>query len=219
MRLAPLLLVLCGSGLPTSAQETVVIPKSRLEELERKEAELEKLKADLTKARDQNRQLQKQHGADAAGITSALPAEPVVMHASPPLASLPPLREGETVEAIDLANHYRADATAADLRYRNQKFIVRGEVARFEKPILIRDYNVILKTADHRVEVVCHFYPPEKYRAVLTVKRGSEIVGQLSDGSRLPLARIGDTIYVRGKCKGLRDSVVIMSGCEVKSGQ
>src|SRR6266481_5562067 len=53
------------------AQDTVTVPKSRLEELERKEAELNKLKGDLNKTKDENAELKQQHKVDAAKIAEA----------------------------------------------------------------------------------------------------------------------------------------------------
>src|SRR5439155_5073245 len=142
----------------------------------------------------------------------APPAEPVVARVSPPLASLPPLKAGEAVEAMDLANYYRADAAAADQRYRRQRFLIRGEVAGFDKPLFRRDYKLILKTADRDVRVVCEVFPPEKYRAVYTVKLGSELVGLMAGETRVPIAKVGETVTVEGQCKGLRDAVVVISG-------
>ena len=45
--MVPLLAVMAAAGPPLRAAEMVTIPKSRLEELEHKEAELDKLKAEL----------------------------------------------------------------------------------------------------------------------------------------------------------------------------
>src|SRR5207245_1222228 len=198
-------------ALPVLAEELVTIPKSRLEELERKEAELEKLKADLYQTRNQNAQPQKQHAADVGRSAIAPPAEPVVARVSPPLASLPALKPGEPVEAMDLANYYRADAAAADQRYRRQRFTIRGEVAGFDKPLFRRDYKLILKTSDRDVRVACDVSPPEKYRAVFTVKLGSELVGLMAGETRVPIAKVGEIVTVEGQCKGLRDSVVVLS--------
>ena len=263
-------LFLSAPALPVMAEEMVTIPKSRLEELERKEAELEKLKADLTTTTDQNKRIQKQREADAAEqerlkaeltktmeqnvqiqkqreveaakdeqlkadlartsaqnaqlqhevaaakVASSPSGEPAVTHQSPPMASLPPLGEGDTVDAMDLANYYRADSAAADQRYRKHEFLVRGEVAGFDKPIFRRDYKLILRTADRDTKVVCDIFPPDKYKAVFTVKNGSELVGVLPDESRAPLAKIGDTVTVVVRCNGLNDSVVTMSGGELK---
>src|SRR5207245_892364 len=97
------------------AQETVTIPKSRLEELQRKEAELNSLKGDLKATKGENLQLKKQHQEDSIKISSA--PTPMATHVSPPIASLPPLTTGEIVDAMDLANYYRADAAAADHRF------------------------------------------------------------------------------------------------------
>ena len=49
----------CFVGLPGTAQETVTVPKARLEELERKEAELRRLKRELQQAGDEKKQLQR----------------------------------------------------------------------------------------------------------------------------------------------------------------
>lgn len=210
-------LILIVFALPIMGQESVTIPKARLQELERKEAELEKLQGDLSRAKGENVQLKQQHQQDAAKIASAPPIEPLVTHVSPAMESLPALQKGETVDAMDLANHYLTDPGAADGRYRKHKFNVRGEIVSFEKPMLTRDYKILLKTADRRIKVICDVLPPEKYRAVFTIKSGSELVGVISGDTRTPITRMGDTVVVEGQCKGLSDSVVKMSGCELKS--
>ena len=133
-------MVLIAWPLPPQAEELVTIPKARLEELERKEAELKRLKGDLSKARTQTAPIEKPREDGTAKITGAPPAGPAAKPAGQPVASLPPLNAGETVEAMDLADHYRADAAAADQRYRKRKLTLRGEVARFEKPMFRRDY-------------------------------------------------------------------------------
>ena len=214
--IALLLIVL---ALPTIGQETVTIPKARLEELERKEAELEKLKGDLSTTRGENKQLKKQHEQDAAKIASAPPVEPVVTHVSPPIESLPSLQKGETVDAMDLANHYSGDAAAADGRYRKHTFKVQGEIVGFEKPLFTRDYKIQLKAANKQIKVICDVLPPDKYSAVFTVKNGSELVGVLAGQTRVPIARVGDRVIMEGQCKGMSDSVVKMAGCEYKPAQ
>ncbi len=117
---------------------------------------------------------------------------------------------------MDLGGHYRADAAAADQRYRNRSFIVRGEVIGFEKPLFVRDYKILLRTADRELKVVCQVYPPEDYKAVFTIKNGTALVGLTPREERVPLTKIGDTINVAGRCKGLRDTEVVMGGCQVK---
>ena len=217
LKVIPVVLLLALLGLALRAEEMVTIPKSRLQELEDKAAELEKLKGNLAKAKGENIQLRKQHEADAVKITASQAAPPVAIHVSPPLSSLPPLTAGVVVAATDLANHYRADAAAADQRYGKRTFQVQGEVDRFEKPLFTRDYKILLKTADRQTQVICDVFPPEQYGAVFTVNNGSELVGLLAGETRVPIARVGSTVVIEGRCKGLSGSTVKMTGCEFKS--
>ena len=195
-------------------QDTVTVPKSRLEELERKEAELNKLKGDLNKTKDENAELKQQHKVDAAKIAEA---PQVVKHVSPPMNSLPPVATGETVDAMDLADHYRTDAAAADQRYRKHVFKVQGEVVGFRNGLFLKPYRIILKTPDQGSRVICAVQPPEKYSAVYTVKEGSQLVGTMPRYEDERIAKLGDTVVVEGKCDGFRDSAVHMSGCALIS--
>ena len=213
--LATVLFIISATS-PVIAQDSVTIPKSRLEELQRKEAELDRLKGDLKATKGENLQLKKQHQEDAIKISSTPRAQPVVTHVSPPMASLPPLTTGEIVDAMDLANYYRTDAAAADHRYRKQVLKVQGEISAFEKPPFIRDYRILLKTDDREIRVVCDMNPPEQYDAMFTVKHGSELVGQMSGRNRVPIAKVGDKVIIDGQCRGLSDGTVKLSGCEFK---
>ena|ERR1051325_5662798 len=216
-RTAALVLLLLNAVFCARGQETVTILKSRLDELQRKEIELEKLKAELATAHGQNTKLKKQHEEDVIKISSAPAAQPAAARLSPPIESLPALSNGEIVDAIDLANHYRTDVATADHRYRKHTFKVRGEITAFEKPPFIRDYRILLKTAGREMRVMCEFYPPEKYQAVLTIRNGSELVAQTSDRNRVPIAKVGDTVIIEGECRGVNDSVVKLSRCELRS--
>jgi len=216
LSLSALLLVLSAEHFSLFAQDNVTIPRSRLEELEKKEAELDKLKGDLKKTKGENQELKKQHKEDVGRIPAAPPQQPVVAHVSPPIDTLPPLKPGEPVDAMDLANYYRADPAAADQRFRKKKVQVKGEIASFEKTMFIRDYKIALKTADRDTRVLCNIYPPEKYKAVFTVKTGSELVGVLANDTRVPIARVGDTVLVEGVCEGMSGSVIKLSGCAIK---
>ncbi len=207
--------VLAIVSLSALAQDSVTVPKSRLEERERKEAELEKLKGDLNKTKGENVQLKKQHEADAVKITEAPP--PVVKYVSPPMNSLPAIASGETVESMDLADHYRAEPAVADQRYRKHVFKVQGEIVGFEKTLFIKPYKILLKTPDRKTKVICVVQPPEKYSAVFTIKDGAELVGTIPQHENQSIAKVGDTVVIVGKCEGLSDSTIKMSGCELKS--
>jgi hypothetical protein len=212
----PIILFLLGQAVHAFAQETVTIPKSRLEELERKEAELEKLKGaakpqpavqypaivNRDEAIPQNRQPE-------TVSTAAKPIE------KPAVASLTPLEKDTVVSAMDLAAHYRANATLADERYRKRTFKVQGEIVGFEKPMLVRNYNILLKTAEPQTRVICDFYPPENFKAVYTINAGTILVGTLPD-TRVPIAKVGDHVIIEGRCKGLSDGGVKLTNCEMK---
>src|SRR5262245_51571530 len=93
---------LCLIGLPggpraSAADDNVTIPKTRLQELEEKERELNRLKRDLSTTNAENAPLKKDQSQAPSKPIAARP-EPVVTHISPPLATLPPLKENEEVE-------------------------------------------------------------------------------------------------------------------------
>jgi tRNA_anti-like len=214
----PLLLVLIGHGVFAVAQETVTIPKSRLEELERKEAELERLKGTAKMPPGvQNPAAKKQDEAvprNSPPQTSVSTPAPAVTETRA-FASLAPLEKNMTVLATDLAAHYRANAGMADERYRKHTFKVQGEIVGFEKPMLVRNYYILLKTAEPQTRVICDFYPPDNFKAVYTINGGTALVGTLSD-TRVPIAKVGDNVVIEGRCKGLSGGGVKLSNCELK---
>ena len=209
-----LLLFLVSKGVITFAQETVTIPRSRLEELERKEAELEKLKAAV---KPQPALENPATGNHDEGTPNRQPQ--TVSIAAPPsekpaVVPLTPLEKDTVVSAMDLAAHYRANAALADERYRRRTFKVQGEIVGFDKPPLVRNYNILLKTAEPQTRVICDFYPPDNFKAVYTINAGSVLVGTLPD-TRVPIAKIGDNVVIEGKCKGLSSGGVKLTNCEL----
>src|SRR6476620_2992532 len=95
------------------AQDTVTIPKSRLEELQRAEEEVKKLKAQPPPTNQPNQPTATIQEQPVTSSPKPKPA-PKPVRISPAMPSLAPLKEEEVVEAVDLANHYRADVAAAD---------------------------------------------------------------------------------------------------------
>lgn len=193
----------------------VTIPRSRLEELERKEKELEQLKAELSAAKDETarvKQEKQQVEARAAALTAALPAQPRP-HAAPRVETLPPLQKGDTVEAADLAAHFRDEPAAAAARYHGKTFQVRGEIIGFDKPMFTRNYHVLLRGADDQTRVVAVVTPPDKYVATYTAKGGTELVGVLGGGARTTLAKVGQVVQLTGRCRGIEGQIVELSGC------
>jgi hypothetical protein len=122
------------------------------------------------------------------------------------------------VSALDLSSHYRTDAAAADARYRKQTFRLQGEIIGFDKPMLTRNYHMLLRAADRQMRVVCVVTPPERYAAVFTTQNGMVLTGSSAASSaRSQIAKIGQTVTLEGRCRGLEGLFVEMSGCELLS--
>jgi len=117
---------------------------------------------------------------------------------------------------MDLANHYRSDPASADARYLKHKFLLRGEIVGFEKPLLKRDYKILLKTGDRDTRIICNFYPPDQFNAVFISNHGSQLVASMGE-SRVPLAKVGQIVVLRAQCKGWKDSCVFISGGGMKA--
>lgn len=235
--LAGLALVI-GAGLAvapaTAADDTVTIPRSKLEELERKAAELDKLQKELNrseaekarirkekeKAETEKRQLQQaKEDAETRAAQAVAAAAPAPAYVPPPLVSLAPLKAGEVVEAKELPGHYLADPRAAAERYEKERLAVRSEVAGFSKPMFVRPYKFLLKTADPGRRVVCALYPPEQYKAVYAAKNGTVLVGLTTREAEVPLFKVGQTVVVEGSCRGADAEGVHLSSCGLKSVQ
>lgn len=202
-----LILVIALAGLCFSilgADDTVAIPKSRLEELERKEAELQRLKATPAPAPAAVQT------APAASSAAPAPA-PQPARVSPPMASLPAVAAGDLVEAADLANHYSADAAAADARYRKVPLKVRGEVTRIDKRMFQRTYELTVKTPEQGPGVILEVTPPDSYDAIYTANHGTELVAKAGP-STLQVLKLGQTVVVDGRCKGMKGRMITVSG-------
>ena len=209
-------LTLFCSAAAASAQDNVTVPRSRLEELERKEKELDRLKGNLDKPKTENLQpkTEKQKPVEPR-VQMAISPAPVLTYDSPALESLPALQPYDTVDSMDLANYYHADTGAADRRFRKKKLTVRGEIVGFEKPLLQRNYRILLKTPSRETKVICDLLPPEKSNAVFTTNHGEELVALYGD-KRVPIAKVGQTALVRGECKGHSESQVMIVGWDLK---
>jgi hypothetical protein len=190
----------------------VTVPKSRLEELERKEKELERLKGSAPSAPSQKSESPIPSVPAASPPVLSPPPEPVVRYSSPALDSLDPLKPYDVVASMDLANYYYADSAAADRRFLKKKIAVRGEIVGFEKPLWKRSYRVLLKTPVRGTRVICDLLPPEKASAVFTTNHGDELMGE----TRVHMARVGDTVVVKGECKGYNNSVVMIYAWDIK---
>ena len=195
---------------PIKAQDTVPVPKSRLEELERKERELEQLKGDVAKTNAENVELkQKLQQMATNQVAPTLPSHPL-----PALTTLPPLQPEDILDSKDLVVYYRQEPAAADQRFRNQRITIAGEIAAFEKPLLKRNYRVLLPGNEPTAKVICDFYPPDKFNAVMIANHGTQLVGVMGE-TKMPLAKVGDRVLIKGLCQGARESNVLLSAGEL----
>jgi hypothetical protein len=209
VQLAGVLLILLTSvSMPADAQENVTIPKSRLEELERKEAELEKLRK-ASKSNEPNQPDLPQTNR-VAPTSQTVPVRPIA-----PANSLPRLTADETVNALDLAGHYAANVATADQRYRDKTFKLSGEIERFEKPMFVRNYKLILRTAERRIRIVCDVRPPDRFTAIFKVNNGSGLAAHTAGGVRESIAQVADIVVVTGRCRGLKEDDILMDRCEL----
>ena len=195
---------------PVHAQDTVPVPKSRLEELERKERELEQLKGDVAKTNAENAELKQKLQQIQTNQMAVSPAP----HTVPAVATLPPLQPGEVIDSKDLVAWYRQEPGAADKRFLNQRLTITGEIAGFEKPLLKRNYRVLLPGTEPASKVICDFYPPEKFNAVIIANHGTQLMGVIGE-TRVPLTKVGEHVLIKGLCKGAHDSNVLISAGEL----
>ena len=228
--------LLAAAVWPLRAQDTVTIPRARWQELERKEKELEALQAELGRTRSEKEKLRRekeQAEADrsrseneklkltqakdaaearaAAAQSVAARAEPGIEHHTPELASLPPLKKGEVVEAMDLMNHYRADAAGAARRYGKHRIRVRGIVIGFDKTLFASTYEVLLQSTERAWKVMCSVRPPEEFTATFPAQHGETIMAVTRSGARLTLLRVGQTVEIEADCRGLKGQQLELS--------
>jgi len=226
---------LWAGGPLATAQETVLVPKARLEELERKETELEKLKRELGKAVSEKEQRQREQAnadkekrelqkAKEAAEARASVAEKATLPSVIPrntlaIASLPALADGQVVDAMDLMIHYRTEPAAAAKRYGAGRIRVAGEIVSFDKPLFVSYGVIILGTTERTWRIACRLEPPANLPALFTAKNGDELVGATSAGARSVLARVGQRIVIEGWCKGLKDQSVTLTGAKLMAEQ
>ncbi len=134
----------------------------------------------------------------------------MIAHDTPALAALPPLKPGDVVDALDLMNHYRADAAGAAQRYGQQRVRVRGVVTGFEKPVLVTPYVIFLWTTERTWRIQCSVNPPREFKATYPAQHGETVVGVTTSGARITLVRVGQTVEIEGACRGLKEQTLTL---------
>lgn len=224
------MIVFAASVLLGRAEEMVTITKARLQELEQKEKELDGLRGELSKAQGEQEQLRREKAraesekaqltrardaAEARVAAAATTAAPVIVHDTPALTSLPPLKKGEVVDALDLMNHYRADAAGAGKRYGRQRIRVRGVVTGFEKPMFVSHYFITLQSTERSWRIVCRVDPPREFKATYPAQHGETLVGVTVSGARITLARVGQTVELEASPRGLKEQTLTLGAARL----
>jgi len=212
----PMVLVL-GLAVPGSRAETgqtVTIPRAGYEELLRKEQELERLRSTHAQTPPGQPGSFGPTGPPAPNSGAGLSGT-AVLASGPALDSLPPLPDQGPIRASLLAAYFLREPATAATRLRDQTLRVTGRVVGFEKPLLTRNYHVLLETDQPTVRVRCVVYPPENLRGVYLAQAGTVLMLADESGHRRPLLRIGDTALLEGRVKGLEGQVVEMTGCRL----
>lgn len=183
-------------------------PPSADDARRQKAAEVQRLQEQLRQAQEELRQLE---GSPPAA-TSPGPSTPSPTNA--PLA-LEPLRADEVIEASVLVAHYHQDPTAADRRYQNRTVRVRGEVAAFEVPLMVRNYELRLTSGQPDLDLACRFNYPEAFRSIFTSDHGRTLVGRTASGALQTLHRTRTPVVLEGRCQGLKAGRVLLTRCRV----
>lgn len=184
--------------------------KQKQEEVDRLQRELDNARKELRRLEEENKRLKSAQPEPRASTEANLGAVP-----ARPIASLPPLVENEVVEASELAVHFANQPEAARERYVGRVFQVKGQVERFDVKLVVRRFDVLLDTGARGISVVCGFNYVDKYPAVYTKQKGRTLVARVGAKGEAELMNVGDTVVIRGRCKGFKDGEVTFAGCEI----
>jgi len=120
------------------------------------------------------------------------------------------------MDALDLIAYYKQDPAAAEQRFKNRKLTLRGTIYAFEKPLITRNYYVLLATGDRDTHIVCDFVTPSKYNSVYAARHGSELVAN-EDQKQTRLAKTGQVVLIQGKCKKYAEGTLKFQADELKN--
>ncbi len=205
--LAAALLLACSLPL-------ALVAADKDDDLKRKEAEIQQLKRQLEQAQKEIKVLKKelkvQPVGGAAPVASAVPDKPLT-----PLATLPPLKPDETVDAAELARYFKEDPAGASQRFEGQNLRLKGTIARFDSTLFVRSYTVILDATDRLTYVTCQFNYPDGLLAVFPAEGGTRLVGRVSEKVHKTMLELGDAVVIRGRCTATKNGRVTLKGCTV----
>jgi hypothetical protein len=194
------------------------------EAVRRQAAEVERLQSELRRAQAELDRLQEVKAAqtnsalvDELSSAGDLPVAEAIAPKGPEAGSRgsdrAPMQETDVVEGDRLAAEFAADAEGAGTRYAKRTFRVCGEIVGFRCPMARRVYELELGTQQATVDLTCRFNYIDVYRTVYARDKERELVGVTEGRAIQPLFRRGQRVTILGRCQGLKQGEIRMTGC------
>lgn len=132
-----------------------------------------------------------------------------------PIESLPALAPDAVVGVDELVGHFLIEPANATRRYTDKTFRVRGEVDRFDRAMVVREFSVMLVSPDRATAVKFKFNYVDQYHSVFTARDGRELVARYARGSEGTLLKVAETVVLTGRCHGLKDGTITFTKSEI----
>jgi hypothetical protein len=209
------------NSLMLSMLGTAAEPPTNQQELERKEAEVLRLRdelknqeRELQRLRTENESLRKAKERLSQQPPVATPAAVVPTPTpAPPPAPIQPLQQiappapTDTVDASDLAAYFATEPDLAAAKFLDRTFLIRGTASRLETPMLQRRFWVDFRSADPSLRVRALVVFPVGWQAVFAARDTSKLIERQELGNRTVL-ETGETILLRARCQGVRGNEI-----------
>lgn len=173
------------------------------QERQRQKQQEQSQQNEIEQLRKENQRLRQEPRPDTAVAPTARELKPVT-----PIQTLPPLAPDAVVDADELVGHFLAEPANAARRYADKTFCVKGEVDRFDRAMVAREFSVMLVSTDRATTVKFKFNYVGQYHSVFTAKDGRELVARYAPGSDGPLLKVAEPVVLRGHCHGLKDGTI-----------
>lgn len=204
-------------------------PPSNEQTLEKKEAEVLRLRdelkqqeRELERLRSENEALRKAKERSAPprnptpGATSAEQAPLPTPNPSQPLQQVVPPAPSDTLDASDLLAYFASDPEGAAAKFLHRTFLIRGKAIRLETQMLQRRFWVEFGSpvASNKVRALVVF--PADWQGVFAARDGSKLIERNELSSRTIL-QTGEEVVVRARCQGLRGNEIRFDRGELAS--
>ena len=206
----------CTGAILTAPSPHAAEPAADPDALRQKNEEIERLRRELERAERERDQLQRdneqlrreQQRAASPGPTLRPAPKPVT-----PIADRPPLTADTPVEVDEFVGHFTAEPAAAARRYTDQNFRILGQVERFSRSMVAREFVVLLASPDPNLTVRCRFNYVDRYRSVFLTRDGRQLTARHNNGREEVLLETGQNATITGRCQGLKDGTITFTHC------